>query len=222
LVLPHVWAFLRYVRRLIRAKRAAPADDLLTALVRAEEAGDKLSEDELVAMTFLLLVAGHETTVNLIGNGVLALLEHPDQLERLRAEPQLIEKAVEELLRFAGPLEMATERYAREDVLVAGVVIPRGSVVFAALASANRDAAQFLDPDRLDVARQPNRHLAFGLGPHFCLGAPLARMEGQVAIGALLRQAGLWLGVAPGDLQWRKGLVVRGLKALPVTWGGCS
>jgi hypothetical protein len=123
----------------------------------------------------------------------------------LRAEPRLIETAVEELLRFAGPLETATERYAREDVLVAGVVIPRGSVVFAALASANRDAAQFPDPDRFDVARQPNRHLAFGLGSHVCLGAPLARMEGQVAIGALLRQASLRLGVAPGDLRWRKG-----------------
>jgi hypothetical protein len=128
LVLPRVWAFLRYLRRLIQMKRAAPADDLLTALVRAEEAGDQLSEDELVAMAFLLLVAGHETTVNLIGNGVLALLEHTDQMERLRAEPKLIEPAVEELLRFARPLETATERYAREDMVVAGVVIPRGSV----------------------------------------------------------------------------------------------
>ena len=186
LVVPHVWAFLRYIRRLVRAKRAAPADDLLTALVGAEEAGDRLTEDELVAMTFLLLVAGHETTVNLIGNGVLALLGHPDQCARLRDEPPLIGPAVEELLRFAGPLETATERFAREDVSVAGVTIPRGALVYAALASANRDGRQFPDPDRLDLGRDPNRHLAFGLGPHFCLGAPLARLEGQVALGTLV------------------------------------
>ena len=155
--------------------------------MQAEEAGEQLSEDELVAMVFLLLVAGHETTVNLIGNGTLALLEHPDQMERLRADPTLLKPAVEELLRYASPLETATERYAREDVTVAGVTIPRGALVFAALASANRDERQFPDPDALDIAREPNRHLSFGLGPHFCLGAPLARLEGQVAIGTLLR-----------------------------------
>jgi cytochrome P450 len=149
---------------------------------RAEEARDRLSEDELVAMTFLLLVAGHETTVNLIGNGVLAPLKHPDQMERLRAEPARLDTAVEELLRYAGPVETATERSTREDVTLAGVTIPRGSLVFAVLASANRDERQFPDPDRLDVAREPNRHLSFGLGPHFCLGAPLAQVEAQVAI----------------------------------------
>jgi cytochrome P450 PksS len=214
---PYVWAFLRFIRRLIRAKRAAPADDLLSALTQAEAEGDRLSEDELVAMAFLLLVAGHETTVNLIGNGVLALLQHPDQLDRLRAESDIIKPAVEELLRYAGPLELATERFVREDVSVAGVTIPRGAQVFAALASANRDGRQFPDPDRLDVTRDPNRHLAFGLGPHFCVGAPLARLEGQVAIAALLRRtADLRLAVAPGRLRWRRGLVLRGLKRLPV------
>jgi cytochrome P450 len=218
LVLPHVWSFLRLIRRLIRSKRAAPGDDLLSALVQAEEAGDRLSEDELVAMTFLLLVAGHETTVNLIGNGGLALLQHSDQLERLRAEPALLRPAVEELLRYAGPLETASERYAREDVTVAGVTIPRGQQVFAAVASANRDSRQFLDPDRLDITREPNRHLAFGLGPHFCLGAPLARLEGQVAIGALLwRLPGIRLAVPSEALRWRRGLVLRGLVSLPVT-----
>jgi cytochrome P450 PksS len=220
LVLPHVWAFLRLIRRLIRSKRAAPGDDLLSALVRAEEAGDRLSEDELVAMAFLLLVAGHETTVNLIGNGMLALLQHPDQLARLRAEPALLRLAVEELLRYAGPLETASERYAREEIMVAGVTIPRGEQVFAAVASANRDGRQFPDPDRLDVAREPNRHLAFGLGPHFCVGAPLARLEGQVAIGALLwRASDIRLAVPAEALRWRRGLVLRGLESLPVAVG---
>jgi cytochrome P450 PksS len=220
LVIPHVWAFLRFVRRLIQAKRANPGDDLLSALVQAEEAGDRLSEDELVAMAFLLLIAGHETTVNLIGNGVLALLQHPDQLVRLRAEPGIIKPAVEELLRYASPLLTATERYAREDVTVAGVTIPRGEQVFAALASANRDERQFPDADRLDLGREPNRHLAFGLGPHFCLGAPLARLEGQVAINALLCRAdGVTLGVAPAALRWRRGLVLRGLESLPMVVG---
>jgi cytochrome P450 PksS len=217
---PYVWAFLRFIRRLIRTKRAAPTDDLLSALALAEERGDRLSEDELVAMAFLLLVAGHETTVNLIGNGVLALLEHPDQLVRLRAGPGLIKPAVEELLRYAGPVELATERFARQDVAVDGVTIPRGSQVFAVLASANRDARQFPDPDRLDVGREPNRHLAFGLGPHFCLGAPLARLEGQVAVTTLLgRVADLRLAIPPERLRWRRGLVVRGLRRLPVAVG---
>jgi cytochrome P450 len=139
MALPHAVAFLRYIRMLVKARRANPEDDLVTSLVRAEEAGDQLSEDELVAMIFLLLVAGHETTVNLIGNGTLALLENPDQRNRLRDNPALIKTAVEELLRYNGPLETATERYAREDTTVAGVTVPRGELVLAVLASANRD-----------------------------------------------------------------------------------
>ena len=174
-------------------------------------------------MVFLLLVAGHETTVNLIGNGVLALLEHPDQMERLRDDPALIKPAVEELLRYASPLETATERYAREDVTVAGVTIPRGALVFAVLASANRDERQFPDPDALDITREPNRHLAFGLGPHFCLGAPLARLEGQVAIGTLLPpRPDLRLAVPPGALRWRRGLVLRGSKRCRWPCPGCE
>ena len=144
--IPNAWLFMRYIRKLIRQRRADPQDDLVSALVRAEEAGDTLSEDELVAMVFLLLVAGHETTVNLIGNGTLALLEHPDQMERLRNDPALIKPAVEELLRYASPVETATERYAREDVTIAGVTIPRGEMVFAVIASANRDERQFAEP----------------------------------------------------------------------------
>ena len=186
--IPAAVRFVRYLRNLIRARRAGPRDDLLSALVRAEVAGEKLSEDELLAMAFLLLVAGHETTVNLIGNGTLALLEHPDQLRRLRDDPGIIRPAVEELLRYYSPVETATERYAREDVTVAGVTIPQGSLVFPVIASANRDDRQFADPDRLDLGREPNRHLAFGQGIHFCLGAPLARLEGQIAISTLLRR----------------------------------
>ena len=214
-VIPHIWMFLRFIRRLVRAKRAQPQDDLLTALVRVEEAGQQLSEDELVAMVFLLLVAGHETTVNLIGNGVLALLEHPDQLERLRRDPSLAKPAVEELLRYGSPLETATERYAREDVTIAGVTIPRGSLVFAVIASANRDGQHFKEPDQLDIAREPNQHLSFGLGPHYCLGAPLARLEGQIAISTLLRRT-TRLASATEKLQWRPGLVLRGLESLPI------
>ena len=217
--LPHLVAFLKYIRRLIRAQAAAPQDNLIGALVQAEEAGAQLDEDELVAMVFLLLVAGHETTVNLIGNGTLALLNNPDQMERLVKDPGLIESAVEELLRYDGPLKMATERYAREDVTIAGTTIPQGELVFAGLASANRDERQFPDPERLDLAREPNRHLAFGQGVHYCLGAPLARLEGQIALNTLLRRArNLRLAIAPEKLRWKRGLVLRSLKALPVSF----
>jgi cytochrome P450 len=214
---PNGIALVRYIRKIIKKRRADPQDDLVSALVRAEQAGDKLSEDELVAMVFLLLVAGHETTVNLIGNGMLALLQHPDQLAKLRDDPALIKPAVEELLRYGSPVETATERYAREDVTLGGVTIPRGEMVFAVIASANRDERQFPNPDALDITREPNRHLSFGLGTHFCLGAPLARLEGQIAINTLLRRVPeLQLAVAPAKLRWRRGLVLRGLEALPV------
>jgi cytochrome P450 PksS len=217
---PSALLLTRYLRRIIKQRRAEPRDDLVSALIRAEEAGDALSENELVAMTFLLLVAGHETTVNLIGNGALALLEHPEQMERLRHEPALIRPAVEELLRYTSPVDMATERYAREDVTVAGVTMRRGDMVYPVIASANRDERQFANPDALDVTREPNRHLAFGLGTHFCLGASLARLEGQVAISTLLRRApDLRLTVAPRALRWRRGLLLRGLEELPVALG---
>jgi cytochrome P450 PksS len=217
--IPNTWAMLRYIRTTIKKCRASPKDNLISALVQAEDAGDRMSEDELVAMVFLLLVAGHETTVNLIGTGILALLEHPDQLEKLRNKPRLIKPAVEELLRFASPVETATERYTREDVTIAGVTIPRGEMVLAVIASANRDERQFAAPDTLDIMREPNRHLAFGLGAHFCLGASLARLEAQIAIGTLLNRCQeLQLTVAPQRLRWRRGLVLRGLEALPVAF----
>lgn len=216
--IPPVWFFLRYIRQQVRLRQTQPRADLLTALVQAREAGDHLNEEELVAMVVLLLVAGHETTVNLIGSGMLALLQHPEQMELLRQEPALIKSAVEELLRYTSPVETATERFAREDVAIAGVTIPRGSLVFAVLASANRDESQFADPDKLDLRREPNKHLSFGLGTHYCLGAALARLEGQIAISTLLRRtSAIQLAVAPDRLRWRRGLVLRGLEALPIT-----
>jgi cytochrome P450 PksS len=218
-VLPAIWRFVRYLRKVIEAKRGRPEDDLISALVAAEEAGDKLRDDELVAMVFLLVVAGHETTVNLIGNGTLALLQFPGELERLRADPRLDATAVEELLRFHSPIEVSTERYAKEPLDVAGTTIPTGSLVYGLIASANHDATQFDDPDRLDVGREKNRHLAFGQGIHYCLGAPLARLEGQIAIRKLLdRVPGLRLRSPESSLRWRPGLNLRGLEQLPVSW----
>ena len=219
LSLPDMLAFVRYIRGLVRLRRAEPRDDLVSALAQAEEAGDHLSEDELLAMIGILLSAGHETTVNLIGNGMLALLQHPEQLQRLRAEPSRIKTAVEELLRYASPVEMATNRFAREDVEIADEVIPRGALVLAVLASANRDERQFARPDTLDIAREPNRHLAFGQGVHYCVGAPLARMEGQIAINTLLRRfPDLKPAQAPERLHWRRGLVLRGVESLPLVF----
>lgn len=216
--IPDVWSFVRYIRMLVRLRQREPRDDLVSELVKAEVKGERLNEDELVAMVFLLLVAGHETTVNLIGNGVLALLEHPEQMELLRNDPALIEPAVEELLRYGSPVEMATERYAHEDVKISGVTIPGGSLVGAVLASANRDESQFTEPNTLDITREPNKHLAFGLGAHYCTGAPLARLEGQIAINMLLQMAPrLSLEARPHALLWRPGLVTRGLESLPLT-----
>jgi len=165
-------------------------------------------------------VAGHETTVNLIGNGALALLEHPDQMEKLRNEPTLIKSAVEELLRYTSPVETATERFAREDVTIAGVTIRRGEMVAPVLASANRDERQFPNADVLNLSREPNKHLSFGLGTHFCLGAALARLEGHIAFSALLRRApDLRLAVTTRALRWRPGFITRGLESLPVAFG---
>jgi cytochrome P450 PksS len=165
------------------------------------------------------LIAGHETTVNLIGNGMLALLRQPDQLDRLHEDPALIKPGMEELLRYDGPLLTATERYARQEVEIGGVKIARGERVFAALASANRDERQFDDPDALDLSRDPNRHVAFGLGAHYCLGAPLARLEGQIAITTLLRRLpSLRLSAPPGPLPHRPGALLNSLAALPLTF----
>jgi cytochrome P450 len=205
-----------YFRQLIGERRSAPRGDLLSALIAAEEAGDKLSEPELVAMCILLLVAGHETTVNLIGNGVLALLRHPDQLRQLRERPDLIGSAVEELLRYDGPVQR-TARTSSEDVTIGNRTIPGGAIVMPFIGAADRDPAQFRDPDRLDITRTENRHIAFGLGIHFCLGAPLARIEGQIAISTLVNRMPK-LALAVERPEHRQSLTLRGLTALPVSF----
>jgi cytochrome P450 PksS len=213
-------AFVAYLRDLFEERRRNPRPDLVTALVEAEEAGDRLDEDELVSTVFLLLVAGHETTVNLIGNGMLALLTHPEELQRLRDVPALIAPAVEELLRFDGPVETSTLRYAAETVEVAGVTIPRGAIVMVVLSSANRDAAHFADADQLKLERPDNDHLAFGHGIHYCLGASLARLEGQIAIGTLLRRLpSLRLAVPVEQLEWRQSVLIRGMVRCPLRFG---
>lgn len=205
-----------YFHRLIAARRAAPRGDLLSALIAAEEAGDKLSEEELLATSILLLVAGHETTVNLIGNGTLALLRHPDQLRRLRADPALIGSAVEELLRYDGPVQR-TARIPSADVVIGGRTIAKGDMVMPFIGAADRDPTHFVDPDRLDITRADNRHIAFGWGIHFCLGAPLARLEGQIAINTLVRRLPK-LALATAQPEYRQSLTLRGLKTLPVSF----
>jgi cytochrome P450 len=205
-----------YFRSLIPERRRRPRADLLSQLIAVEEQGDTLSEGELLATCVLLYIAGHETTVNLIGNGLLALLRHPAELSRLRADPGLIPSAVEELLRFDGPVQR-TARIAHTDLEIDGRRIAEGAMVVVLLGAANRDPAQFPDPDRLDVARADNRHIAFGFGIHFCLGAPLARLEAQIAFATLLRRAPR-LALATGTPEWRDSQVLRGLTALPVTF----
>ena len=209
-------ALAEYFRELIAQRRAAPRNDLLSGLIAAEEAGDKLNEMELLATCILLLIAGHETTVNLIGNGMLALLRHRDQLERLQRDPGLIASAVEELLRFDGPVQR-TARIPSEDVTIGGHTIAKGEMVMPFIGAADRDPAQFPDPDRLDIGRADNRHIAFGWGIHFCLGAPLARIEGQIAINTLLRRLPK-VSLATAEPEYRPSLTLRGLKALPVAF----
>ncbi len=208
-----------YLSELIEQKREQNADDLLGKLIRTEAEGDKLTEDELISMVFLLLVAGHETTVNLIGNGVLALLQHPDQLEKLKQNPELIKSAIEEFLRYRGPLLAATQRWASEEIELGGQQIQRGDQVIVLLSSANRDERAFEHADQLDITRKENHHLAFGKGIHYCLGAPLARLEGQIAISTLLkRMPNLRLAIDEQDLAWRRGLLLMGVSELPVTF----
>ena len=205
-----------YFRGLIAQRRAAPRADMLSGLIAAEEAGDKLNEIELLATCILLLIAGHETTVNLIGNGMLALLRHRDQLRRLQQDPTLIGSTIEELLRYDGPVQR-TARIPSEDVTIGGRTIARGEMVMPFIGAADRDPVQFPEPDRLDIGRADNRHIAFGWGIHFCLGAPLARIEGQIAINSLIQK---WpkLALATDRPEYRQSLTLRGLKALPVSF----
>lgn len=206
-----------YLRRLCERKRESPADDLLTALVQASDTEDRLSADELVSMALLLLVAGHETTSRQLSNGILALLLAPDQLEKLIAKPRLLPNAVEELLRYEGPAVSASVRFTAEPVEVAGVVIPEGEFVLLSLASGNRDPEKFPDPDRLDITRSTSGALGMGHGIHHCVGAPLARLELEVAIGRLLdRFPRLALATDPKDIEWLVNSFFRGPAKLPV------
>lgn len=210
-------AMVSFLRELVASKRADPTDDLLSSLVAVRDGADQLSDDELTSMAWLLLVAGHETTVSLIGNGVYALLTHPEQLTLLRAQPQRLSMAIEELLRFSGPVQVATPRRSTEPVTIGEVTVPAGEIVIPALLAANRDPACTAQPHALDITRTDNPHLAFGHGIHYCLGAPLARLEGRIALGSLLaRFPQLRLAVAPDHLTWRPGMIMHRLDALPV------
>src|SRR5271163_4310708 len=213
----HLTAMIGYFRDLLAARRREPADDLLSALISARDDTDRLSENELLSMAWLLLVAGHETTVNLIGGGVLALLLNPGELARLRADPALLSGAVEELLRYVSPVNDATLRFAGEPMELGGVPIGPGEVVLVSLSGANRDPSRYADPEELDVGRDSAGHLAFGHGIHYCLGAPLARLEAQIAFGALLERFGsMTLAVPPQALRWRPSTLIHGLESLPV------
>jgi cytochrome P450 len=205
-----------YLHTLVAAKRAEPGEDVLSALVQVSDDGDRLSGEELLAMSFLLILAGFETTVNLIGNGTRALLGEPEQLALLRADSSLLPRAVEEFLRFESPLNMATSRFTHEPVTVGEVEIPAGQLVMIALLAANRDDTQFAEPDRLDVTRADNPHVAFGHGIHYCLGAPLARLEGEIAFGRLLAKFSDIALAVDGELTYRSSTLMRGLESLPV------
>jgi len=213
-VLRSLEAMLAYFREAVRREREHPGDGLIHALTTAEIDGDRFTDDEVVANTIVTMVGGQETTTNLIGNGMLALLRHPDQLDRLRADLTLIPSAVEELLRYESPSQH-TARLAPQDVELGGKLIRTRQAVIAVMGAANRDPARFPDPDRLDIGRADNRHLAFGWASHFCFGAPLARIEGQVAFEKLIARFP-HLRPAPGPVTWRHNLGLRGLTTLPV------
>jgi cytochrome P450 len=206
---------------LIARKRKVPAEDLLSGLVHASDVDDRLSPDELMSTAYLLILAGYETTVNLIGNGILALLHNPSQFAILRADPSLIPCAVEEFLRFESPLNMATLRFTTEPVRIGEVEVAAGETVLVALLAANRDARQYDDPDRLYVTRSPNAHLSFGHGIHYCLGAPLARLEGEIAIGRLIARFDRITLATSASPQYRNSTLMRGLVALPVHLATC-
>ncbi len=214
LALQGVMELMAYFRDIIADHRAHPRSDLLQGLIEAEDRGDVLSEEELLGNCMLLLAAGHGTTTHLIGNGVVALLRHPDQLAVLREHPEMSAAAVTEILRYDGTVQM-TSRKARADVEIGGQRIAAGETILTVLGAANRDPAQFPEPDRLDFTRQENRHVAFGHGIHYCVGAPLAQIEGQVALATIVRRLP-GLRLATDALQWEQSTTFRGLRSLPV------
>lgn len=211
-----VTAMSKYFRNLLEQRKSKPGDDLISLMMAAEEGGSILSDDEIVANCLLLMFAGHETTTNLLGNGLYHLLRHPDQYALLRKNPGLVPSAVEEFLRYDGPVP-GIIKVASQDTELNGQTIRKGEMVMIFLSSANRDDRQFPDPDRLDIAREPNRHIAFGYGIHFCLGAPLARLEGQITFDTLMRRYS-HLELAEEDLPWHPLIFLRGLKHLPIAF----
>jgi cytochrome P450 len=205
-----------YVIELSEARRKQPLEDLLTALVGAAEDGEQLTQEELVANVIILLSAGHETTSNLIGNGLLALLQNPDQMQKLREQPSLVASAVEEMMRYDNPVQIAY-RSAAEEVEIGGKLIRKGQLVNSILAAGNRDPEHYSEPDRFDITRDEGRHLGLGLGIHFCLGAPLLRLEAQIAFTAMLHHFPK-LYLATENLEWQEHPIFRGVKSLPVVF----
>ncbi len=211
--------FVEYLRQLFMARRKSPKLDLVSALIAAEEGGDRLSEQELFSMVVLLIVAGHETTVNLLGNAVLALLTHPESLAELTAHPEWMAQAVEEFLRYDGPVERALVRFVAADVEFKGRKLRKGEFVIALLSGANRDPSMFEAPEDLDIHRAHNNHIAFGKGVHYCLGAPLARLEAEIGLNTLLQSLpNLRLAAAQDELKFKTVPMFRGLEALPLKW----
>jgi cytochrome P450 len=218
-MLQSVEEMVAYFRRAVQREATDPTSGLINALATAEVDGDRLSDEEVVANVIITMVGGQETTTNLIGNGVLTLLRHPDQMRRLRSDPGLLGTAVEELLRYESPSQH-TARLAPASAELCGTEIPEGAAVIAVMGAANRDPERFADPDRLDLGREDNRHLAFGWAGHFCFGAPLARIEGQIALETLLERTSELsreLSLAPGEpIEWRPNLGLRGLTRLTI------
>ncbi|MBZ5202421.1 cytochrome P450 [Planomicrobium chinense] len=216
-VYEHMTQFIQYLGEWFAKVHEQPGDDLISNLIIAEEEGDRLTQKELYGVVSLLIIAGHETTVNLIGNTVLALLAHPEQQQKLREQPELIAQAIEESLRYNGPVEFSTSRWASEDMEFQGKQFQRGDLVVVSLNAANHDPEKFNDPEVFDITREKSPHLAFGMGIHFCLGAPLARLEGEIAISSLLeRFPKMKLAVDESELAWRPGMIVRGVKEIPL------
>lgn len=214
----HMNDFVQYLGKRFAVARDNPGEDLISKLIISEEQGDQLNEQELYGVVSLLIIAGHETTVNLIGNSILALLEHTKQLTLLQSQPELIHTAVEEVLRYNDPVEFSTSRWAGENLEFKGKSITQGDLVIVVLNSANHDPDQFKNPETFDITREKSRHLAFGKGIHTCLGAPLARLEGEIAISSFIKRfPDSKLNAHKNDLEWRSGMIVRGVKTLPVS-----